>query len=482
MVRAVEYDLIIIGGGSAGVAVALEADRRGKRTLLLNAGLPTGGTCVNVGCVPSKYLLYRADMWSTYREVCNELSDMGVNAVFDGKIPDRLICAIQEGRRRLVDSLRRNKYENVLRDLSNVTYLPLRARFIDAYTVETEDGKRWRAPCIIIATGASPCVPPIPGLEDVPFYTSQTIMELNEVPRHLIVLGAGFVGLEMAQVYRRLGAAVTVVDILEERLLGLSERATSVLVEALATEGINFKLGMRVEGVRSQKSGEIEVTGTYRGRSESLSGTHLLVATGRKPNTEGLNLDAAGVETLSSGHIRVNEYLQTSQPHIYAVGDCNNLPPLVYTAAFEGKVAVQNAFACCDTERTSVDYSYLPVVVFTDPQVAWCGLTQVPPGKQDEYEDTILDASDIPACVVRGHKPGFIRIIRHRGTDCLAGAELVMENAGEVIGYVAMAIRFGLKVSQLREVLFPYLTFSEAFRLGLISFERDVRKLTCCAS
>ena len=499
------YDVIIVGGGSAGFAAALEAERHKRRVLMLNAGLPMGGTCVNVGCVPSKYLIHQAWLYHVRNgsdgafsfvfgedaSCCGRSSVEGASVHVglgqassqrqDGRAPQAWMRSLQAGRKQLVESLRKAKYEHVLERLRNTTCLPVRARFVDAHTVETEDGKRWQAPIVIVATGASPQVPPLRGLERVPYHTSQSLLELEEVPRHLIVLGAGFVGLELAQAYRRLGASVTVVDIAEKQLLGLSEEATEVLVGALTAEGIRFLLGMRVEEVCLSDNGEILLEGRYQGRQEVVRGTHLLVATGRKPNTEGLNLEAAGIATLPSGHIRVNEYLQTSQPHIYAVGDCNQLAPLVYTAAYEGKVAVRNAFTCCDAERIAVNYDALPVVVFTDPQVAWCGLTRIPPEKQDEYDEVVLTPSDIPACVVRGTTRGILRLIRHRRTDRLVGAELVMAHAGEVIGYVALAIRFGLTVSQLRDTLLPYLTFSEAIRLGSIAFQEDVGRLSCCA-
>ena len=451
------YDLIIIGGGSAGFSAAIRANEKGLKTLIINGGLPIGGTCVNVGCVPSKFLVHTARKIYIARQLAQSVNI---------SLQD-IVTRMNE----LVSDLRKRKYIDVLETLENVDYHEGKVQFVDSHTVECECGQRWEAEHFIIATGSRLSVPHIEGLDRVPFDTSQTIMQKTEIPIHLIIIGAGYIGLELGQAYKRLGANVSILE--QRNRLGVPEKSGSVLRQKLESEGIKFYLSARIRKVQYDK-GIFDVEYEQNGKVKRLEGTTLLVATGRKPNTDNLSLDRAGVETIPSGHIKVNEYLQTTQHHIYAVGDCINTPALVYTAAYEGKVAVDNI---AKYGSIKADYTGLPFVVFTEPQVAYCGRLE----ENENVEEVQLSMEEVPACLVSEETNGFIRLLRDKNTDLLVGAEVVSSMAGEVIIPISLAIKYKITVKQITDTMFPYLTYGESFKLGALSFEKDIKQLSCCA-
>ncbi len=297
-------------------------------------------------------------------------------------------------------------------------------------------------------------------------------MQKTELPAHLIIIGAGYIGLELGQAYRRLGTRVSIVE--QQAQLGVPQRSSPVLQQALETEGIEFFLLSKVQRV-TYHDGEFTIAFEHNGKNQVLRGSHLLVATGRKPNTEKLALENAGIATLPSGHIQVNEFLQTSRPHIYAAGDCINTPPLVYTAAYEGKVAVDNIV---QPGSVRADYTGLLFVVFTDPQVAYCGTLET----NEHVEASELSMDEVPACLASQQTVGFIRLLRDRRTDLLIGAEIVGPHAGETIIPISIAIRQQIPLRAIRDGFFPYLTYGEAFKLAAIAFEKDIHQLSCCAS
>ncbi|MDP9457878.1 MAG: NAD(P)/FAD-dependent oxidoreductase, partial [Actinomycetota bacterium] len=332
----------------------------------------------------------------------------------------------------------------------------------------------------LIATGARPAVPEVPGLEEVGYMTSTTSMEQDRLPGSVLVIGAGYVGLEQGQLLSRLGSRVTVMQ-RGTRLLPNQEPEVSEAVrEGLEREGIEVLTGVRVERAEGTEDGGKRLYLTVDGEERVLEGDEILVAAGRRPNVEELGLDRAGVELDERGAVRVDEGLGTTNPRVWAVGDVTLGPQYVYVAAHEGAMAADNALS---GEGKTLDFGALPGVMFTDPQVATVGLTEARARAEGrDVETSVLPLSAIPRALVNRDTLGVVKLVAETGTGRLLGAHVAAENAGEVIYAATLAVRFGLTVSDLADGFAPYLTMSEGLKLAAQTFGRDVSKLSCCAA
>lgn len=465
------FDLIIIGGGSAAFAAAIYANEQSLSTLVINAGLPIGGTCVNVGCVPSKFLIRAA-------ESIKHAGHSPFAGVQAGK-PSWNYAAIIRQKRELVKQMREQKYDNILDTLEFVRTVTGRAEFIGAKTVLVDGRQRYTGLKFIIATGATAYIPAIAGLDQVPYLTNESIFELEELPESLIVFGAGYIALEIAQAYHRFGSKVTIVQRSARILSSQSEEISNELARHLREEGIEIITGAHIEQV-SRKGNGVQVDMVVNGKEASLVSSHLLIATGTKPNTSDLGLDKINVTLEKSGHIRVTSQLETSAANIYAVGDVTANPAFVYAAAYEGKLAVKNAF---NDAQLETDFSALPWVVFTDPQVAGIGLDEKDAAALNiPYEASVLPLSSVPRSLVALDTRGFIKLIRNPTNDKLIGARIVAPEGGELVSQISLAMRCGMRVEELANTLYPYLTLSEGVKLAAIGFSKDTAKLSCCAS
>ncbi|MBW6537844.1 MAG: NAD(P)/FAD-dependent oxidoreductase, partial [Mariniphaga sp.] len=341
------------------------------------------------------------------------------------------------------------------------------------------DGKEYKALKFLIATGATTSVPQIEGLKDVPYLTNVSLFDLEEQPKTMIVLGGGYIALEIAQAYHRLGTRVTLLQRSPFVLSKLTPDISDELLKHLRREGINIQTGLNFTSV-TEENGTIKVQAEKHGDTKLFEAEKIVVATGTKPNTKKLGLENIGLELTQSGHISVNEKMETNIRHIFAAGDVANTPAFVYTAAFEGKIAVQNAFS--GTENKA-DYSSLPWVVFTDPQVAGAGLDEAEAKAQNiPFEVSKLELKDVPRSIAANDLRGFIKLIRNSETDKLIGARVVAPEGGELIQQLSMAIKYGITVQELAESFYPYLTLSEGIKLAAITFGKDISKLSCCAS
>lgn len=461
-----QHDLIIIGGGSAAFSAATTANELGLTVLMVNAGLDIGGTCVNVGCVPSKHLIRAAEqVHRAQHSPFNGVS--GANPTFDFK------ATIQQ-KKELVAALQKKKYLGVVGDLDNITILEGWARFVDAHTIEV-DGKPYKGMKYLLATGATTNVPDLPGLEDVGYLTNETLFDLEEQPEHLIVLGAGYIALEIAQAYHRFGTKVTMLHRSERILRTQAADITDDLTSHFTEEGIEVHTNVSIQ--KFEKNGDAIVAHTNEGTFEA---SHVLVATGTRPNTSGLAIENAGVNLNKTGHILVNTKQETNVGHIYAAGDCTDTPAFVYTAAKEGKVAVLNAF---QSTGDMVDYTGLPWVVFTDPQIAGAGLDE----KEAEeagipYETSVMPLTEVPRAQAALDTRGVIKLIRNSETDKLIGGRIIAPEGGELAMQVSLAIKAGMTIQELADAFHPYLTLSEGVKLAAITFNKDVSELSCCAS
>jgi mercuric reductase len=462
------FDLLIIGGGSAAFAAAIRAAELGARVALVEAGT-LGGTCVNVGCVPSKFLIRAL-------EVYHRAGAHGFRGVSTarGALHWAALIAQKEA---LVADLRREKYEEVLAAYPQITRIQGRARLAEGGAVVV-NGTTYAPGRVILATGARPWAPPIPGLAEAGYLTSTEALSLRELPRSMIVVGANAVGLELAQVFARAGVAVTVLEALPRIVPFEEPEISEALQRALEEEGMVFHTGVKI--IRAARSdGRYEVSFEKDGETRIVSAEQLLMATGRRPNTQDLGLEAAGVAVGPRGEIRVNPYMQTSNPSIYAAGDCADLPMFVYVAAASGTVAAENALL--GNHRT-LDLTAVPRVTFTDPEVASVGWTEAQARERGETPKAVLlPLEAVPRARIAFETRGVIKLVADANTDRLLGVHLVMPQAGEAIAAGVIALQAGYTVQDLGRTLFPYLTWSEGLRLGAQSFTRDVARLSCCA-
>jgi mercuric reductase len=461
-----QYDLIIIGGGSAAFSASAAAAEMGLSVLMVNAGLNLGGTCVNVGCVPSKHLIRNAEQ--IYRARHSPFS--GVSS----STPKVDYKAIIRQKKELVATLQQKKYLDVVEKLDTVETLEGWARFVNANTIEV-NGRQYRGLKFLIATGATTNVPAIEGLSEAGYLTNESLFDLEEQPEHLIVLGAGYIALEIAQAYNRFGTKVTILHRSERILRAQAADITDELAMHLKNEGIDIRTNVHID--RFEKKGDIVKAVTSEGIIEA---SHVLVATGARANTFNMNIEETGIAVLPSGHIKVNERQETNVPHIYAAGDCTNTPAFVYTAAKEGKVAVLNAFK---SSGDKVDYTALPWVVFTDPQVAGAGMDEQEAAQASiAYETSVVPLSEVPRAQAALDTRGFIKLIRNTADDKLIGGRIIAPEGGELAMQLSLAIKAGMTVEELADSFHPYLTLSEGIKLAAITFTKDVSELSCCAS
>lgn len=468
------FDLIILGGGSAASAAAIRANELGLNTLIVNAGLPLGGTCVNVGCVPSKFLIRAA-----------ESIHHGSHSNFIGILPSKPSVnfkKIIQQKKQLVAEMQQKKYVDIIKTLGQVQVINGFAEFTDEKTILVNGKKHYTALKFIIATGATTHIPNIEGLKEAGYLTNTTLFDLEEKPESLTIMGAGYIGLEIAMAYNRLGVRVRILEFTDRVLRASQTPDISEEIEKhLKNEGIEFFPNYRIIKVETSGSQKIISGKDKEGKSFQFNENgYIVVATGTTPNTKNIGAEKIGLQLTKSNQIQVNECLATNISNIYAIGDVANTPPFVYTAAYEGKIAVENAFTGATTKT---DYTAMPWVIFTDPQVAGVGIDEWEAKEKNiPFEISVLPLSEVPRSIVAMDTRGFIKLIRNSETDKFLGARIVAPEGGEIVMEVAMAIRFGITVADLSKMLHPYLTLSEAVKLAALSFTKDVKKMSCCAS
>ena len=469
-----QYDLIIIGGGSAAFSAAIKAEGLGLKTMMVNGGLDFGGTCVNVGCVPSKNIIRAAEtVYHATHSNFPGIRPKGADVDFEKIIKDK---------KGLVATMQQKKYMDVVSGFNNLKLIKGWAEFIDEKTIAINGEEKYSAQKFIIATGATTNIPNIEGLDKINYLTNISLFDLEELPKSMTIMGAGYIGLEIAMAYNRLGTKIRIIEYTDRVLRSQTPDISEEIEKYMRGEGIELLPNYRAIKFTQNDGGIIINCKTPDGEIIELNEPgKILVATGTRLNTFKLGLENTGLELTDKGHIKVTGKMQTNLPHIFAAGDAVNTPPYVYTAAFEGKTAVENAFAAATAG--SADYSALPWVVFTDPQIAGAGMDEIQAEAQGiSFEISKLPLSEIPRCVAANDIRGFIKLIRNTETDKLIGARIVAPEGGELIQQLSMAIKYGITVKKLAESFYPYLTLSEGIKLAAITFGKDVSKLSCCAS
>lgn len=458
----------VIGSGGGAMAAALKAAELGAHVTLVERGV-IGGTCVNIGCVPSKILIRAAQVAHLRR---SSPFDRGLSATAPTVRRPLLLCQ-QQSR---VNELRHAKYENILADNASITVVRGTAVFRDAasLSVALADGgdQLVHFDRCVIATGASPAVPPIPGLRETPYWNSADALASDVIPARLAVIGSSAVAVELAQAFARLGSQVTI--LVRSTLLSREDPILGEeLTAAFRAEGIDVRLQTSVRHASFHD-------GRFRLETDAgfLEAEQLLVATGRTPNTTGLGLEGLGLVPDARGAIVVDDQMRTSIPNVYAVGDCTTQPKFVYVAAAAGTRAAENLMG---GQRT-LDLSSMPAVIFTDPQVATVALSEEAARLRGvETDSRTLSLAHVPRALVNFETRGAIKLVAEAGTGRLLGVQAIGSEAGELIQTAALAIRARMTVNDLSDQLFPYLTMVEGLKLAAQTFTKDVAQLSCCA-
>jgi len=462
------YDLMVIGGGSAGFAAAIKGAELGKRVVMVEAGT-IGGTCVNIGCVPSKTLIRGMEQY--HQAGVHRFHGVHTTA---GHLRWAEVIAQKD---ELVAEMRQAKYVDVLDAYPEITYIEGRARLTGGNGVEV-DGQAYRPDKIVIATGAHPWAPSIPGLEEAGYLTSTTAMELRALPESMIVMGANAVGLELAQTFARAGVAVTLLELLPRIAPFEDEAISEALTGYLEAEGLRILTGFETEHVQ-KREGRVYLSGVQDGKEVTLDADRLLVATGRRSNTANMGLTEANVRLGRRGEVLVDDRLQTENPDIYAAGDVLGEDMFVYVAAYGGKLTAENALA--DAGRV-YDTTTIPRVTFTDPQIASAGLTEEQAQAQGiDVQVSTLPMNQVPRALAAHDTRGLIKLVVDGSSGRLLGTHILAPDAGEIIQTAVLAMQFRITAEQLRQTMFPYLTNVEGLKLAALGLEKDIALLSCCA-
>lgn len=470
-----KFDLIIIGGGAGAFAAAIRANELGAKTAMINAGLPWGGTCVNVGCVPSKALLWVG-------EVLNLAKHHKISGI-ELEVKNFDFLKVVQDELSLVEKLRREKYENVLKSLNHVTPIEGRARFVsqnkvEVYPVGDSENKRLAAEKFIIATGSTANVPLITGIREVGFLTHVEALRLKKLPRSLVVVGAGPAGLELSQMFARFGTKVTVLQRGPSIFPPAEEELRKRLHEVLTNEGIVIKTNVKVKSAKRLNS-EKQITFEIDGQKESVDSEEILLTAGKTPNTQDLGLEKVGVELDKKQAVVVNQYFQTTNKNIFAVGDVASLPlRLETTAAREGTLAAENALR---GSSYSIDYNTVPYTIFTDPQLAGVGITEKQQLKQLRVcSCKTVEFSKIPKAIIMRRTEGLIKMVIHPKTHQILGVHVLSPNASEIVAQAAILIKNKNTIEDAANSLPVFPTLSEAIKIVSLSFTKDISKLSCC--
>lgn len=445
------YDLAIIGAGSGGLSVAAAAAQFGQNVILFEKG-KMGGDCLNYGCVPSKALIAAAKQAHVFRNS----GPYGISAA-EPKVDFK---KVHSHIRKVIAAIEPNDSAARFEKLGVKVVLSA-AKFRDAKTIECGDGI-FSAKRFVIATGSRPAVPAIPGLETVPYFTNETIFENTVLPKHLIIIGGGAIGMELAQAHRRLGSQVTVIEAFAP-LAKDDPELTAIVLGSLQRDGVKILGHAAIKKISKAKSGfVIETAGQGK-----ISGSHLLVATGRTANVEGLNLDAAGVVYTARG-VTVDRGLRSSQKHIYAIGDVAGGLQFTHVANYHAGLVIRNAlFRLPVTNRSDI----IPHVTFTDPELAQVGLTEAEAGKEFGASITVVrwPFHDNDRAQAEGKTGGLIKaVIGKRGR--ILGVGIVGANAGELIQPWILAMTEGLKIRAIAGIVAPYPTLGEINRRVAVSY------------
>lgn len=466
-----KYDLIIIGGGAAAFAASNTANKLKKKILMINDKdiLPLGGTCVNVGCVPSKIMLHQGEeayyaLRSNFRAV-----------KLEGKAD--FVEALKETRE-MVKGFQNQNYGTVIEKQEFVTFKEGKASFKDSHTILVGDDEVY-GEHILIATGASTFIPPVKGLKNMDYLTNKSVFfDLKEKPQSIVILGGGPEAMEFSQIFHHFGIKITVLQRSDRILQKNDELIAKELHKHLEEEGITIHTGTSLKEIRESSKGVEVVTEIKDKGIQTITAEKVFVATGLKPNTDELHVKRACVEITEKGFIKVDDYLQTNQPHIYAVGDVNGLMPLETVAAKQGNYAVLNMF---EDAKKVINYHEIPHAVFTSPQVAAVGMTE------KEYMKkynvclcrTISYEHSEKAAAIKDTR-GIIRMVVDPKTKQVLGVHMVGPMSADIITTATYAIKNKMTIYDIRDTVHVFPTISEIIKKVAQSFDQNLDDMACC--
>lgn len=463
------YDLIVIGGGAAAFSAAIKANMQGIKTLMIERAM-LGGTCVNVGCVPSKNLLGAGEILHSAKNPSYSSMDPCYSDFdFAKTIREKDI---------LVKELRKQKYYDVLQSLEHVNLIEASASFVSQKKVKV-DGRLFEANKFIIATGSSSYTPRFKGIENVQYLTNNEALALKEKPSSMIVIGGRVLGLEFAQMYARFGTKVTVLQRSDRIIPDYEPEISQGLHNYLVEEGIEIVTGVNMREVW-QKDGSKFVKASVNGRERVFEAEQLLMATGRRPNTADLHLENAGVKLRDDGAIVVNSEMRTSALHIWAGGDVVGEPMLETLAAKAGATAAENALT---GSHKKIDLLSVPSAIFTSPQVASVGMTEEQMMNKYNYcSCRTLLMKDVPKALTVNDTKGLIKMaVDPKKNNRIVGVHILASIAADMIHEAVMAVKYRLTIDDIIDTVHVFPTMSEAIKLVATSFKQDVSKLSCCA-
>ena len=472
------FDLIIIGGGSAAFAGAIKAAELGAKAAIVEQGV-IGGTCLNRGCIPTKNLLRAGEIY--YYPKRNPFDGVSVR---QGALNFAKVIGQKD---RLVKELRKSKYLDILKANPNIKLIKGKGEFLSDKEIKhvPAGSKRGvgndilKADKFIIATGASPSILPVEGLDRVEYLTSTEALDLKKLPKSMIILGGRFVALEFAQMYNHFGTKVIVLQRSNRIIPEEEDEISLALQKFLEEEGIKIITGVKLLSVKETKKIKV-VTCEIEDKKRDFKAESLLVATGRRPNTSGLGLEKLGVKLNDKGAVIVDDEMRTSVPNIFAAGDVTGEPMLVTAAAHQGAVAAQNAIDdCC---HRKADLSIVPHAIFTHPQVAGVGLKEKEAiEKGYKVKVRTLDFHLVPKAAAIRDTRGLIKMVVEDGTDIILGVHILSPEAGDIIHEATLAVQKRMTIHEIIDTIHVYPTLSEAIKIAAQSFLKDVSKLSCCA-
>ncbi len=448
-----QYNLVVVGGGYAGILTAREAARAGAKVALVERNL-LGGVCLNAGCISSKAMIRTSRLYAEMRNAGR----------YGGQRPDNIrvdFAQVMERMRRVRSRVSRRTSARELK-ASGVDVFFGEARFTGPSAV-TVNGETLRFKRALIAAGARPAIPSIPGLEEAGYLTNETVFELNDCPRSLVVIGGGPLGCELAQAFCRLGSHVSLVQD-EPLFLGQEERdAAQILSEALARDGIDIHLNTETVGVRTEGTRKLVDLLSDGNRSTAMADA-ILLAAGRAPNVQGMNLEAADVDYSAESGIQINDFLQTSNPRIYAAGDVCLEHKFAHIEGASAHIVTQNALFL---GRLRLSALTIPWCTYTDPEIAHAGLSVREAREKDIPVKTVtVPMHDVDRAMADAEEEGFVKIHIKEGTDRILGATVVARHAGELIGVISLAMSAGVGLRKLANVSFPYPTQAAAIKMA----------------
>jgi len=443
------FDFVVIGGGSAGYAAARTFHGDGYKVAVVDGGKELSGLCILKGCMPSKTLIYSAEVF--------HLAGQGSIFGFKNLDPKANMVVMQKRKKQIIAEFA-NYRKGQLQD-GRFSLFRSKAKFYDKNTIKLEDGSTLNADKILISTGSTISMPPVPGLDRVSFKTSDDVLDLSEVPEEVVVLGGGIVACELAQFLSRVGARVTILQRSNHILKEFPRAVSTCIHQKFTDEGIMLKTGVLIENLDQVDDDTICVDYLYDGAKHSHETKFLFHALGRSPAVDNLNLDGIGVNLAKSGHIETNPFQQTSVPHIYAAGDCAGPHEIVHIAIRQGETAAMHALG---QKPEPLSYDHLLGVVFTDPQVATVGLLPEELDKKGiEYLSADYPFDDHGKSILMEAKHGYVAVHAEKATGVVLGAECVGKDAGELIHTLSVAVSMRATVHQLAKADWYHPTLSE---------------------